>query len=616
MTSPDRNRVGRRWPRLVFALLFVGAILFASLPWVLRWQVVQRRLSIEANKILAPGSVSFSAIRLSWFQPTEIFSLVLRDAQGEPVVAAPRARFQWNLWQILFRRPKSATLTIEKGDLDIERFADGTVDLYETLRPVISEYPPIRLVIRVENGRLRFRDPAMPEPVVAGHARVDLDLGRLTGPITWKIQLANGKAPEDSSHLEIVGDYSRALVDSKGRHDLTLSLKGSRWPWTLANSVIQSSGEFSGLLGVQVRGGRFELVGDATVTNLVGIGQVLSSDTIHLETVHALWKANGGDDSWTIERLELTSPIGSLKGEGTLPPRHKQGAWIEGAVDLAAFAKQLPATLRLRDDLRVERGSATLRADAQLKADGRTEEWTVAGKVAGLIARQGDKTLRLPEPATLSAKLQRSETELTLERFDAQTSFLSATGQGDLNRGISLTATLDLAAFGERCCDWIDIGHVELAGQAKLDAGYRRDGVGYRAEASAAFLNLRLAGLPLIEKFERRELNVDGQVSGRAAPSGLPVDWKAATMRARTGPTEINLQANADGTTGEVALAGKARVQLAESGRHERLEGELNAKSQGDIWAAHLLALALVRDSKRGPGIGPAETIRWETRGR
>ena len=37
--------------------------------------------------------------------------------------------------------PRVATLTFKNGDLDIERCADGTVDLYETFKPIISEHP-------------------------------------------------------------------------------------------------------------------------------------------------------------------------------------------------------------------------------------------------------------------------------------------------------------------------------------------------------------------------------------------------------------------------------------------------------------------------------------------
>src|SRR5882724_8813948 len=128
MASLDRTWARRRWWIVVLAVLLAGAGLFAALPWVLGWTIARRLLAARANAILAPSSVEFAAIRLSWFQPTEIIDLVLRDEQGDRLVAAPRAIFQWNLWQILFDRPRSATLTLLRGDLDIERFADGTVD--------------------------------------------------------------------------------------------------------------------------------------------------------------------------------------------------------------------------------------------------------------------------------------------------------------------------------------------------------------------------------------------------------------------------------------------------------------------------------------------------------
>ncbi len=254
MTSPVRGRVRRRLAIVAIAIVIAAAGLVAALPWILALGVTQRGLATVANRILAPGSVGFTNVRLAWFQPTEITNLVLRDSDAKPLIASPHATFEWSLWQILFRRPQSATLTIDQGDLDIARRADGTVDLYETLRPVISERPAVRLVIKIPDGRLRFRDPAFAEPVVAEKAAIDLDLGRDLGPIDCKIELANGGA--DVRRLALEADYSRAEVDAAGRHDLLIALDGSHWPWTLANSMFEARGELSGRLRGEIQGGR------------------------------------------------------------------------------------------------------------------------------------------------------------------------------------------------------------------------------------------------------------------------------------------------------------------------------------------------------------------------
>ena len=90
----------------------------------------------------------------------------------------------------------------------------------------------------------------------------------------------------------------------------------------------------------------------------------------------------------------------------------------------------------------------------------------VDGEVTDLIAHQGQKTLTLSEPATLIAKIRKSPSATTLERLEIDTPFLTADGQGDLDRGITVTAALDLAVFRERFRDWIDLGGVVLAGRA------------------------------------------------------------------------------------------------------------------------------------------------------
>ncbi|MFI5454421.1 MAG: hypothetical protein ACHRXM_03135 [Isosphaerales bacterium] len=615
MTKTGRDRARRRWRLPVLVVLLIGAGLIAALPWILGWPIVQRRLAAAANAIMAPGSVEFSAIRLSWFQPTQIADFVLRDAQGDPVLAAPKAVFQWNLGQILLAQPSGATLTFQQGDLDIERFADGKVDLLETLKPVIVEHPRKRLVIRIVNGRLRFRDPAFPEPVVAHHADVTIDLSMDSQPITWAIQLARDKEAGGPGRLEIAGNYSRAEIDPSGRNDLTLSLKGTRWPWTLANSVIESRGDFSGSLDAQRRSGRLLLTGDATVTDLVAIGDLLASDTIHLDTTRARWKVAGGDGGWTIDQLELTSPLGSLEGQGTIPSTPEQGAWFQGAVDLAVLSRQLPGTLRLRDDLRVERGSARLRAELHSGTKGLEEDWNVTGKVSDLVALQGKKRLTLPEPATLTAKLHRDGPAATLERLELRTPFLTATGHGDLDGGVALAATLDLAAFRERFRDWIDLGPIVFSGEGKLDARYRRHGQGFQAQASGTFRRLRIDGLSILEQIRRDELTFDGEVNGKAAPSGWPLDWTDASLRARSDPDLVQLQVRHD-ATGNLAMSGRGQAQFHRSGRPERVEGELKAMWDRRTWTAEPIALALVRRAEGGARPGHDQAIHWAGRGR
>ena len=251
----------------------LSRVAIVALPWLLGLPAVQRRLAAEANKILAPGSVEFGAIRLSWFRPDARSPTSCCTTPRETVWSLPRRpRSAGTSGKSLITRPRSVTLTIARGDLDIERLADGTVDLYETLKPVISEHPPIRLVIRIDNGRLRFRDPIFTDPVVADNANIVLDLGRNSEPIAWNLQLAQTRTNGGPSRIDDRGE----LQPRRRRSVWPARPDASRSTDAVAVDARQSSRPGAGRADRQARrracDGRVQIDGDATITNLVAIG--------------------------------------------------------------------------------------------------------------------------------------------------------------------------------------------------------------------------------------------------------------------------------------------------------------------------------------------------------
>ncbi len=612
MKPTSRNRTRRLWRSGVLLVLLAAMGLIAALPWVLGLPFAQRQLAAAANRILAPSHVEFGSIALSWNHSTTIKELALHDAQGDELLVSPRAVFNWSLSQILFAQPIDATLLIEKGDLDIERFADGSVDLYETLKPVISDHPKKRLVIRVPSGSLRFRDPAFAEPVVAEQAEMTINLGMLNEPIRWDIHLIRA---DQEKRLNLVGMYSRADIDPQGEHDLALSLKATKWPWTLTSPWIESRGQLNGALDGGRKLGRISVEGDASVSELVGLGPVLGSDTLHVEKAHARWKINGDGKAWTVEQLEITSPLGAVQAEGCVPPTPDRGAWFQGNLDLAALARQLPATLHLRDDLRVERGAARLRADVESNATGDVHVCNVTGNVTDLVAHQGQKTLTLTEPASLNAKIRKSGEAVALERFQIQTPFLTALGQGDLDRGIALDAGVDLAVFRERFRDWVDLGGIVLAGKGKLSASYRRQGDAFEARATAELRELRLDGLPVVGQVSRELVTLSASAEGGTVGSGWPRDWQNVTFEVKSGEAQGKVAA-ANDRSGRVNLSATGRADLSWSGRHDRAFAELSALGDKVGWTAQQIVLGLAPIKPGEASETDKPTVRWNGRGR
>ncbi len=612
MKRTGRSRARRLWRAGALLVLLAATGFIAALPWVLALPFAQQQLKAAANRILAPSRVEFGSIALSWNHSTTIKGLVLHDAQGDELLVSPRAVLNWSLSQILFAQPIDASLAIEKGDLDIERFTDGSVDLYETLKPVISEHPPKRLVIRIPSGSLRFRDPAFSEPVVAEQAEMTINLGMLNEPIRWDIHL---NRTDQEKRLDLVGMYSRAEIDSSGEHDLELSLTAANWPWTLTNPWIDSRGQLNGALAGRRKLGRISIEGDATVNDLVALGPIIGSDTLHIETARASWKIDGDGTAWTVERLDLTSPLATVQAAGCVPPTPDRGAWFQGDLDLAALARQLPQTLHLRDDLRVERGAARLRADVESNASGDLHVCNVTGNVTDLIAHQGQKTLTLTEPASLNAKIRKSGDTTVLERFQIQTPFLTAEGEGDLDRGIAARATVDLAVFRERFRDWLDLGGVVLAGKGKLNASYRRQGEAFDARATAELRDVRLDGLPVLGQIERELVTFVASADGGTSGSGLPRDWRNLTLEARSGAAQGKVAA-ANDRAGHMSLRATGQADSSLSGRQGRALAELSAIGDAAGWTAERIVLGLA-PSKPGEASSMDEaTVRWNGRGR
>jgi hypothetical protein len=382
MSSTDRTRPPRRWRIALLAALIAAAALLAVLPQLVSRSVARRILTTRARQILAPGSLEATAVRVSWFGPTEIDGAVLRDERGAHLVAADRAVFEWNLWQILFHRPDTATLKLPGAAVEIERFADGRIDLYETVKPIIREHPDHRLVIVIEGGRLQFRDAALAEPIAADRADIRLDIPRDPDPVEWNVVLgrdaASGKDP--------AGATFKGSVHRPGDGGATISLEASRWPWALDLAGTVARGELDGRISAERRDARWSISGGATATSLVGANAAAKTgaDPTRFGPVQVGLDVEGEHGSWTASRLELGIPYARVLGAGTLETAN-------GIAKVDLKGSLSPDWETIQADLRRD-------IEPRARIAGRPREWRLTGslgepgakdRLAGLIGELG-----------------------------------------------------------------------------------------------------------------------------------------------------------------------------------------------------------------------------------
>ena len=173
------------------------------------------------------------------------------------------------------RSRATATVSFPEGVLDVERFADGRINLFETLEPILRDKPERELIIKINRGGLTFRAQGLPEPVVAD-IDVLLDIAADPGPVTWSVALAHRERPE-TGRLDVKGSHTRPADEATGGGDTTVNVKASRWPWTLAIAGVSVGGELDATVDANLKSGQLASTGAVTIRDLA------AGDSMRLE---------------------------------------------------------------------------------------------------------------------------------------------------------------------------------------------------------------------------------------------------------------------------------------------------------------------------------------------
>ncbi len=556
--APDPAPKRRRHLLLkAFVFLVLPAIALAvALPWLLGTSPGRAWVVGRGNARLAPGSIQLEELSLSWTRPIWLSGVKLRDSKGKVVLAAKDIRLDRGILGLLRSRPDYGTITVDGVTADVERRADGSIDVVEALGSVLKSAKPPKpgdpdpaVVVAIHGGTLRLASPELATPMTASAVE-----GTLT--------IVPGKPLEAAATLGEVGrtlelhatvDH-RAPAGSTG--DLEVTVAGKGWPIHLRKSGLEASGRFDGTIEAKRDRGRWSARGDTALLGVEATGPALAGDRLSLDRLVAACEAGQTATGWSILKLKLTSPVASLSGSGTWPA--SEGARLAGRVDLAALARMMPRAMRLRDGLTLDKGTATFRAEVSSAAG--AERLVISASLDDLAASEGGRPLGLREPAHLTASAVRSSGKITVESLVMKAAGVDVTASGDLVAGVKLRGTVDLAALDAQAREWLDLGAVAASGQARLAADYRHVGENYKARFAAEFKDLKVAGLTA-EPIAREIGRVDASAIGPRSDDGLPVGWREGQLDLKAGDLKVDLTATHE--AGDVVVLGAVGLDLA-----------------------------------------------------
>jgi hypothetical protein len=360
----------------LLALLAIGmVVLVSALPWLLGTGPARRWIVARANQVLAPSRLEIDGLQLSWFGPTRINGLALRDAQGDRVIVAQRATWTRSLTNILTDRARYGVITLEDAAIEVDRLADGKIDLVETIEPILKKNPKNDLTIQFERARLQIQSSGLSEPVVSDQTGLTLEIPPAPRPLAWKLMMSRadktkdrsaqaiqqgrapipvekvGSADSESATLQIKGTFEQWNVPPGVPPGLTVSLAGQLWPFAIDTEALTTSGRFDGSIEIARKAGAWSSEGKATLVGLVASGPRLAGDHVRLDRVNGDWDLATTDGAWAVRRLEVSSPLGTVKAGETFPGAPWQSTRIEGTIDLAALARQLPHVVSLPEGI-------------------------------------------------------------------------------------------------------------------------------------------------------------------------------------------------------------------------------------------------------------------------
>ncbi|WP_165069879.1 hypothetical protein [Paludisphaera rhizosphaerae] len=540
---PRRIRRLVRWAVALSVLLALG---FAAIPTLLGTAPARRLIVQKINDKLRRGRIELGGFAPSWNRGVVLRNVALVDRQGKTVISAETVQSDHGLIGWMQSRGDLGTIVVDGATVDVTRRDDGGIDLLDALEgllgggdppaqlaqaaPAASGGPGISAKVVVKGGRLRVASPELAEPIVASafEAQATLQPGK---PMNLALKLHDG---ERSLDLQTNGDAAAP----------TLTLKGEQWPIAVHRAGVKARGDLVGNLEVASTQGLWSAHGRAVLHRFTAEGPALAGDRLALDSVATDWDVQQTAAGWSVRKLDLKSAIAELTAVGDMPATSSPTR-LTGHVDLAAASKLLPHAIPLRKGITIEKGQARIEAATSVH-DG-IERLNVKADLADLAATESGRPLTLQKPATLSAALVRTERNVAVESFSLKAAGIDASATGDLEKGLKLTGSFDLAAVEAQARELIDMGAVKLAGRGRMAADYRPEKGEFRARLAAEITDLHVAGLTEAP-VDRDRVRLDASAEGPRDGRGLPADWQAVRVGLAAGETKLSVLAKADGT--------------------------------------------------------------------
>jgi hypothetical protein len=542
LAAVPQPRQSRRSARWIFGGATIALVLLLFAPQIVGWSPLRH----ELPRLRMPGftgRIRVGRASLSWWGPTELWDLELDAPDGKPFYRVAKVIEVPGAWGAVFRREDPLQMRLEHPEVTLLLRADGS-NVEDSLAPVLAHprRSRRRKSIVAVDGLLNATDSTTGR--VANWRNIALEAavipqGDNPNRLHFSAALADNPPAKPLVFDFTWFDASQGRAGTLGKWNA--SVQTTDLPLTALGPVLSrfaSDLELSGTVSTRVHlvsasDGNFPAAGDwrLTTQNLeVTCPTRLGDERLVLDEAEFDGQFSREASLCRVEKLKLTTRIGSLEGDGTIPledfaPGVERSVQTEshldanfklhGDVDLVALAALLPKTLNLREGIELTEGRVSFEAGSRL-ADARLV-WEGSVATSRVAARVAGGQVAWDEPLKFNFAIHRDQNRTQVDALELQSDIIHLTGRtsGD---SLHLDANCDLEQVISRLGQFVDTDNHELRGNLRLAADLTRDADGLlaiNAQGDAENLVIRRQ---VTQMLERRAGDVPG-----AMPAGEPL---------------------------------------------------------------------------------------------
>ncbi len=444
---------------LIAAGAGTGALLAAVLlaPSLLSSDWVRNLALTQLNHKVIPGELTAGRCSIGWRQGLDCANLSYADTGQGLRLDIAELRGSQGLWPLLIERSNFGEISINEPTLLLTLKAAppeqppaaggqqaGPTEASKAAPPADSSsfLNTMQAKLLISKLTVKTVQAGQPPQLLLGNGALKAEAA--TGGLKFELTADSGEAGKAAiSGTAKLAELSKGSLSAA---EMQLKLADVQAKPYLAlkpgkDGLPQGSGKLSADISLKgAADGSLSISGPLALGDVDLSGGALGQDHPRFSRLALDLDMRQQPSGWQFPGLKLTSDFGSLELQCAYSGDNFQGSG-KGNIDLALLLAQFPHLLKIRDDLRLDRGELNLSAELA-KEKGKLRV-TAEAAVDSLAGRQNSESFSWQHPLRLQLASSMENNEPEVERLALTAPFLNLEGKGNLKQ-FSLLGGADL----------------------------------------------------------------------------------------------------------------------------------------------------------------------------